>query len=641
MTAMGIQRRLPILFLTALLAAPTLLAAQVMSGIAIGRPSRGNGNNGNGNGAMIPLDLPAADPPSTTDRLDGVVLSSVDSQPVARVLVTTGDRRFAALTDYQGRFSFDLRRPVPDPGNATSSPGTPGFGSQRMPNSMTVQFQLRKPGYTNKSAIVYFSTTRPDGPQPPIQLTIQPSATIIGRVDADSDTSNANFYVSLYVRVVQNGRATWQQRSSARMDPDGRFRAANLAPGDYKLVAVPNAAFGSRSENPDVINGLLPAYNSNSTSLDSAPPIHLAAGETASENFYLRRGAFYRVTLPVAESISQGLRVVLSPNVPERQLNFNARDHAIEGYLPSGDYDLHLASNGNAVPLRINTGEGVVAMPTFSPADPSNQLCATIHLHVGSAAVHAATPITLHPVPEIAVEVTRDYTDTSNTQQLDPNRRNYSFNLQPVDRGDGAQVFGSNGGRNRNQQPDSVRATGGAYNFIFNSGGAYAASITSGGVDLLQQPLVIDDNVTPQPIFVTLRNDVASITFHAPASVIPTGSAPASADTTIYAMAIPLDRPETPLIGPLGFAAAPSIGEGIASRNNHTLVNLAPGHYLILAAHDPQFLDNLEYRNPDVLRDLASQGVTVNLTAGQRADVEVPLVRDPSSSSTQAVAGAQ
>src|SRR6185437_12478421 len=218
MTAMGIQRRLPILFLIALLAAPTLLAAQVMSGIAIGGPARGNGNNGNGNGAMIPLDLPAADPPSTTDRLDGVVLSSVDSRPVARVLVTTGDRRFAALTDDQGRFSFDLRRPVPDPGNATATPGTPAFSPQQMPNSVPVQFQLRKPGYTNRSATVYFSMTRPDGPQPPIQLTIQPSATIIGRVDADSDIASANFYVNLYVRVVQNGRASWQQRSSARMD---------------------------------------------------------------------------------------------------------------------------------------------------------------------------------------------------------------------------------------------------------------------------------------------------------------------------------------------------------------------------------------------------------------------------------------
>ena len=72
----------------------------------------------------------------------------------------------------------------------------------------------------------------------------------------------------------------------------------------------------------------------------------------------------------------------------------------------------------------------------------------------------------------------------------------------------------------------------------------------------------------------------------------------------------------------------------------HTLVNLAPGHYLVLAAHDPQFLDNLEYRNPDVLRDLSSKGVTVNLTGGQKADVEVPLMPEPSSQQTQ-VAGAQ
>lgn len=251
MTAMGTPRRFPLTvsvpLVFVLMAAPIRMPAQVMGGIAIGGQSRGNGN-GNNNGAMVPLDLPAADPPSTTDRLDGVVISSVDSKPVARVLVTTGDRHFAVLTDYQGRFSFDLRRPVPDSGGATSSPGTPGFSPQQMPNSVPVQFQLRKPGYANKSATVYFSTTHPDGPQPPIQLTIQPSATIVGRVDSDSDTSTANFFVSLYVRVVQNGRALWQQRSAARMEADGRFRAADLPPGDYKLAAVPNSSFGGRSD---------------------------------------------------------------------------------------------------------------------------------------------------------------------------------------------------------------------------------------------------------------------------------------------------------------------------------------------------------------------------------------------------------
>lgn len=631
MTAMGIQRRLPILFLTALLAAPIRMPAQVMGGIAIG-PSRGNANNNSG---MVPLDLPAADPPSTTDRLDGVVISSLDSRPVARVLVTTGDHRFAALTDDQGRFSFDLRRPVPDPGNATATPGTPAFSPQQMPNSVPVQFQLRKPGYTNRSATVYFSMTRPDGPQPPIQLTIQPSATIIGRVDSDSGTSSANVYVSLYYRVVQNGRAVWQQRSAARMEADGSFRAANLPPGDYKLVAVPSTF--DRSGAADVVNGLLPAYNSNSTSLDSAPPIHVGPGDTVSANFTLRRGAFYRITLPVAESVAQGLRITLSPNVPERQLNYNARDHAIEGYLPSGDYDVHLVSNGGPQQFTINPAG---ANLTVSPSQTPTQLCATVHLHIGSAAVRATAPIALHPVPEIPVEVTRDYTDTSSASQLDPNRRNYSFNLQPVDFNNAGQVLGPLV-RNRNQQPDSVRATGGTYTFMFNTGGAYAASITSGGVDLLQQPLVIDDSVTPQPIFVTLRNDTASITFHAPSSVLTSVPTPTYTDTTIYAMAIPLDRPEIQPLGPLGFAATPSINEGAFGRNNHTLVNLAPGHYLILAAHDPQFLMNLEYRNPDVLRDLTPQGVTVTLTGGQKTDVEVPLMHEPSSPSTQDLAGVQ
>jgi hypothetical protein len=77
------------------------------------------------------------------------------------------------------------------------------------------------------------------------------------------------------------------------------------------------------------------------------------------------------------------------------------------------------------------------------------------------------------------------------------------------------------------------------------------------------------------------------------------------------------------------------------TNGSFTQPNLAPGHYLILASHDQQALFNLEYRNPDVLRDLTSQGTTVSLSPGQKDDIEVPLMPAPSSSPAKAAMGIQ
>jgi hypothetical protein len=41
----------------------------------------------------------------TTEHLNAVVVSSTDGKPVARVLVTSADRRLAVMTDFEGKVS--------------------------------------------------------------------------------------------------------------------------------------------------------------------------------------------------------------------------------------------------------------------------------------------------------------------------------------------------------------------------------------------------------------------------------------------------------------------------------------------------------------------------------------------------------
>lgn len=594
--------------LLALCLASHPLLAQGMSGIAGGSSSFGPDGMAS---------LPDADPPTTTDRLTGIVVSSADSKPVARVLVTSGNNSFAALTDDEGRFFFDLRRPLPQSGDADAASANPILGLSRQ-NTMPVQFRLRKPGYINSNATVNFSMARPDTPQPPIQLTIQPAAIITGRVDAESGDLPANLFVGLYRKNVQIGRASWNLMNVARLDPDGRFRAADLSPGDFKLGAYAVVPLNGRQDAASV-PGLLPAYDNGATSLDTATPIHIAAGESATADFTLRRATFYRVTIPLAgDGAQQGVRVVLAPQIPNLTLSYNTRDRALEGYLPPGEYDAHLISQ------------------TSNQNRNPDSSCGTVHLSVADAPVQTK-PVTMLPAPPIPIEITRDYSyDPSNL-----NRGGFIFGLQPVDPGAGS-AYGVNNGNNHESEV-VAHACAGSYNLVFNGSESYPSSITSGGTDLLNQPLLIDDGVAPQPILVTLRDDYASLNVRlAPSAVT---SAQTSANGMVYAIAIPLDRVESQPVGPGGI----SIGVNPRiSTQNATFSRLPPGHYLVLAAADLQFLLTLEYRNPDVLHDLTAQGATVEVSPGDKADIEIPLLHPnsagapPYSSQTQIIyAGAQ
>jgi hypothetical protein len=559
--------------------------------------------------ALCPSALPAQSDADagTLTRLDAVVVSSLDGHPVPRVLVTSPDRRMAALTDSQGRFSFTLRLTGPLPETHVFSSWPPDLAPTA--SAVPLAFVVTRPGYVTNVVNLRLPASPADSDsKAPLQLKITPTATLTGRVYADSDSDSEapvdRRSVQLVRRQIQDGVANWVPAASAPVSSTGEFRAANLQPGDYKLL-LPASDHdpGRLPQQPDSVSGFRAAFYPGVDSLDSATPIHLGPGETAAADLTLRAATFYRVTVPIAVPVDStaNVQTALQPEIPGIYLGRDG--NSVSGYLPNGDYDLTLTS----------------ASPS---ASGQTQSIAAVHLHVSGRAVHAE-PVALHPGIDIPILVRRELTNSPASTAQDQDQQ-YPFslwmNFQPLE-------------ANRAMAPlmapmtpgkdDSAlrmeNVTPGLFRVIVAPRSGYVAAVTSGSTDLLREPLRVTPGDVPRPIEVTLRDDFASIN-----GTLLAGNAQPPTDTAqIYILAIPLDRLQTP--------ASPG---GVGPNNQFVLDNLAPGRYLVLASHQ-QLLQKVEFRNEDVLRDLLGKGTVVTLASGQKADVQVPLMPDSDDEASQ------
>jgi hypothetical protein len=501
----------------------------------------------------------------------------------------------AALTDSQGRFSFDLRRPVSAQGEThifSSWPPEPASTLQNQ--TMPITFVVRKPGYINGNVTLRVPAAKPDASEPPLQLKIVPAATLTGHLDPDSGDLPERASVQLRRKQIQDGAAVWTPSGGAAVNSRGQFRFANLEPGDYKLIA-PAVVPRQGDHGPDSVPGFLPAFYSNADTLAAAETIHLGAGDSATANLAFRSATFYHVAIPVTGlPENSGFGVHLQPQIDGLYLGIN--QGIASGYLPSGDYDLQLTAN---VP-----GVTVNEVPT--------QLSAALHLHIAGRAVRME-PVALHPGLELPIVVRRELTNPPpETDQQYP----FSLwvNLQPVDsNGYAPQMAPMTPGKDdsglkiENLTPGTFRV-----NVAPRLG--YAAAVTSGSTDLLREPLRVATGSVPQPIEVTLRDDFATLTIHVPAAD-PAQPPPADA-TQVFLLVIPLDRLE---------AQSFVVSWQDTMQNQYTLPGLPPGRYLALAARH-QIAQDLEFRNEDVLRGLLSKGAVVTLSPSQKADVQVPFL---------------
>jgi len=515
--------------------------------------------------------------PNQLYPVKGIVLNSVTHQPVARALVDSHEG--AVLTDNDGHFELNLPEGV-----TQVSVKRPGYGVRGQPSNHTVHIGPNMPSLT---------------------FTVIPEALITGQVTLSTSDPADGIRVFAYRRRIVNGRQQWTVENSTRTNVDGAFRISGLQAGDYLVYTVPTRDSDGPLTRQSTIYGYPAAYYPGVTDMASASLLTLSAGQHGQADFILNRQEFYRVTVSVTNREIGG------------GLNLQVRDH-------------NGRPVGIPVPFDAEQGTGLTNLPNgsyFLEAHyrGESQLYGRVDFTVAGAPVTglhlALTP--LHPIPVTIRRVVAATSSNGNGGVLladgspanGPSGAGVNISLVSADEFFG-QARGMGGLRPVEGSTDGSayeieNVTPGRYWVETSAFEGYVSSITSGGVDLAREPLVVGAGGSTAPIEVTLRDDSATIT--AQINGGPPGSAPTTGEQhEVYVYAIPLFSSS----GPIKMTGGQASGDV-------SLPGLAPGSYRVVAFDGPQEID---FHTSDGLAKYATLGETATVDAGGSAHLQLDVI---------------
>ena len=523
---------------------------------------------------LAPALLLHAQQSTATATLQGSVVNALTHQPIARALVSLDQYSQSVLTDNEGHFTFD---------------GVPAGQSM---------LSARRPGYADDSGnsnTIRQTVTVPSSSDVTLELT--PQGAITGEILLPGDEPPDSLQLQLLHQELQNGRAHWTIYRGTEASSEGRFRFGNLAPGAY-LVHVGASLDPMPARLPDgstaVRSGYVPVFYPNAREVAAAGVVTLSPGQQADIKMELTREPFYPVTIPVAnvdDARGVGFEVTSDSflGLPAR---FSPADGMVHIDLPAGHYVLEAHGFGP---------RGVAGQREFD---------------VNGAKTARPGPITLSAVNRIPVSVHSELTHTTlgsgNTNGVPTAANQMSLDLQRL--GEGAGTHGQR--PSLQDDPGSassgisqlVGVTPGKYWVNARAYGGYIASITSGGVDLLESPLIVSPDGSASPIDVTIRDDYANLSL--------------TLSSTIQASTGPLYVHLVPQAGP-----ATSVSEMTlpVQPPSMTISNVPPGGYLVYASGSRR---EIEYRNPNVLLALVGKSQSVSVEPGGNQHVTLEVLAD-------------
>lgn len=557
---------------------------------------------------------------NNTDTIRGVVINSVTREPIGRALVSSPDNRFAALTNSEGRFEFTLTKDssANAAGSDANQPGDGGIqpGDYDRPYAL----MARKPGFLAEPNLQ--ANNLQSGAPRDLTLVLTPEAVIAGTVTLPTSDAPDNIVLQLFRKQVQDGRGRWVPAGGQTSMSDGEFRFADLQAGTYKLLTQELLDRDPLTSDPRDVDpfaadarglmfGYPPVYYQSASDFASASPIQLAAGETQTVNLTLVKQPYYRVKVPVVVPDgggSEGLSLTVYANGhkgPGFALGYDQLHHAIEGLLPSGTYTIEAAS--------------------FQPSGAAAMETITVKGAPGNASMRESPSMVLVPNGLIAVNVKEEFTSSnrtgySGTQIVKGPRRYLTINLEP------AEDFGT--GRNaslRNPTAPGAEALfiegapPGSYWVQVYSSRGYPATIRSGNLDLLHQPLVVGVGGSASPIEITMRDDMAQLSGMV-AGVTPALEGVAANNATYY----PSAGEGHVYCIPLSDSPGQFTDIWVHPDGSFDSAELAPGTYRLLAFDRAQL--ELEYRNPEAMQAYDSSGTVVRLAGGQKERVTLQLI---------------
>jgi hypothetical protein len=158
----------------------------------------------------------------------------------------------------------------------------------------------------------------------------------------------------------------------------------------------------------------------------------------------------------------------------------------------------------------------------------------------------------------------------------------------------------------------------GRYRVAVNTTIGFASSITSGGTNLLRQPLVVGEGSTTAPIEITVRDDGAEVEGkieRTPAgSVDKTGfTSPGTSQGNVYFV------PTADSTGQFRVA-------WLSTDGTFQLHQLPPGVYQIFAFDRQQ--PDLEYASEEAMAKYEPKSQVIRVVAGQKVRLQLPLITE-------------
>ena len=494
--------------------------------------------------------------------LGGSVVNSVTGEPVRKAMVE--------LNGSQTRRAFtepdgSFQFEGVQGGTFVLTARRPGFMDIADPSMGRVQSRSGATTFTAAGSV----TVGPD--MGSITLKLVPLARISGRVLDTEGEPVSNVTVRCLQQSIVSGHRVWQPAQSTGTDDGGNFLIDNLPPGRVLLETLSQQVYPGLIADDDASRLIYRSqYYPNATDMGAAQPIDLTAGQDARIEFTVSVVRGTRVFFSVAPPMGwvSATLIDASGDEVEAMVRRNIRTGGwILPSIPPGTWRLSVTSNGGA------RGEA--------------------NIDVGSADVRNVVVPLSEPV-QVPIMITGGTSGQSGTPPV---------TVQLISSGPGRlsqvnPVFVSSRDRNA---PLGAGAPPGPYHVTVNVPGSDCVeSITSGSTDLSSSDYVVPAGSSPAPINVELRSDCSSIEV----------SATNQQQTTAVVVAGGVHKLE-PLVSVVGSSDTPAE------------VRLTPGEYDVFAFSD---LTELEYGNPEVLKNYKSQHVSLspNQKAAINVDVNVP-----------------
>jgi hypothetical protein len=504
--------------------------------------------------------------------LHGTVVNSITSEPIRGALVQIYiNGQSSMLTGADGKFQFDGLLS----GQTSVTVRKPGFFTEN-----DFQSGMQRQG---------IATIGPGSS--PLVLKLIPEAAIYGRISEENGEPIEGLPVALLEQSLQNGRKVWQQRFGGQTDEDGNFRIAELPPGSYFLSAGPsrNPLTVPPELSQPVAEGIPVVYYPFGSDLSAAAPISITPGKRMEISFAIPPQPLYRVSGTIS-GYGPGQQVNLqlrnSAGIP---LAFNTRFDAASGtfrilWVPTGTYVLQ----ANAPDQRGRMHLLTASVPLTVTAELSG-----VHLNLLPT---ANIPIRMTIIPS-----------RGGTERFSDQENYFPAYVQLV-----AHNSGMSEARYGSQQIGERGATSlelqniapGTYGVEINPNGPfYVQTALSGTTNLLESDLSVAPGSSPQPIEITLRDDVATLS-----GTVSSDNQPLSATILAiseHASILPRIQPTDP-------------------NGGFQLSLLPPGAYKILALDHP---DRLEYANPGALQKYLSKAREIILSPDQSAKIDLELTK--------------